>query len=191
MADYSAIPDAALVALLKKSDRQAFTEIYNRFKGALYVYACKIVKEEDLAEDLVQEIFISLWDKRETVVFKTTVSAYLFTAVRYKFFDWVDKQKVRDDYAASLQVFIDQGEWATDNLIAERELLNFVDQQIELLPEKMRAVFLLSYKDNLSFKEIGLRLKISDKTAQNQANTALKILRGKLGTFTVLLYIFH
>ncbi|MNL46445.1 RNA polymerase sigma factor FliA [compost metagenome] len=125
------------------------------------------------------------------MVFKTAVSSYLFTAVRYKFFDWVDKQKVRADYAASLQVFIDQGEWVTDNHIAERELLNFVDQQIELLPEKMRAVFLLSYKENLSFKEIGLRLKISNKTAQNQANTALKILREKLGTFAVLLYIFH
>ncbi|MNY53730.1 RNA polymerase sigma factor FliA [compost metagenome] len=98
---------------------------------------------------------------------------------------------MRADYAASLQVFIDQGEWVTDNHIAERELLNFVDQQIELLPEKMRAVFLLSYKENLSFKEIGLRLKISNKTAQNQANTALKILREKLGTFAVLLYIFH
>lgn len=191
MADYSAIPDAELVALLKKSDKSAFTEIYNRFKGALYVYACKIVKEEDLAEDLVQEIFISLWDKRETVVFKTAVSSYLFTAIRYKFFDWVDKQKVRADYAASLQVFIEQGEWVTDNHIAERELLSFVDQQIERLPEKMRAVFLLSYKENLSFKEIGLRLKISDKTAQNQANTALNILRAKLGTFAVLLFIFH
>lgn len=189
MAAYSTYTDQDLATLLKESDQVAFTEIYNRFKGELYVYAVKLVKDEDLAGDLVQEVLISLWDRREAIVFKSTVVAYLFTALRYKFFDWVDKQKVRTDYAASFQSFIDEGEWVTDNQIAEKELMEFIEQQIMQLPEKMRTVFLLSYKENLSYKEISERLNITEKTAHNQANNALKLLKLKLGMFAVLLFL--
>jgi RNA polymerase sigma-70 factor (family 1) len=191
MAGYSAYTDHELADLLKQGNQNAFTEIYQRYKGELYLYACKIVRDEDLAADLVQEVLISLWDRRTSVVFKTSVVAYLFTAIRYRFFDWVDKQKIRADYAASFQRYIDEGEWATDNQIAEKELLAFVDQQIEQLPEKMRAVFVLSYKENLSYKEIGERLNISEKTAHNQANNALKLLKLKLGLFAWILLFYH
>jgi RNA polymerase sigma-70 factor (ECF subfamily) len=188
MAGYSAYTDQELAALLNQ-DSAAFTEIYNRYKGELYVFALKLVKDEDLAADLVQEVLISLWDRRETIVFKSTIAAYLFKALRYKFFDWVDKQKVRTDYAASFQLFIDEGEWVTDNQIAEKELMAFVEQQIAQLPDKMRAVFLMSYKENLSYMEIGERLNITEKTAHNQANNALKILKVKLGMFAVLMFL--
>jgi RNA polymerase sigma-70 factor (ECF subfamily) len=189
MAAYSTLMDQELTALLREGDQYAFTEIYSRYKGELYVYACKIVKDEELAADLVQEILISLWDRREIVVFKTTIVAYLFTALRYKFFDWVDKQKVRTEYAASFQSFIEGGDWATDNHIAEKELMAFVEEQIEKLPEKMKAVFLMSYKENLSYKEIGLRLNITEKTAHNQTNSALKLLRAKIGVFALLVFL--
>lgn len=189
MAAYSTYSDEELRALLKQGDQLAFTELYNRFKGELYVYAVKLTNDEDLAGDLVQEVLISLWDRREVIVFKSTVVAYLFTALRYKFFDWVDKQKVRTDYAAAFQSFIDEGEWVTDNQVAEKELMEFIEQQILQLPEKMRAVFLLSYKENLSYKEISERLNITEKTAHNQANNALKLLKLKLGMFAILLFL--
>ena len=189
MSGYSSYTDQELAVCLKRGDQVAFTEIYHRYKGELYVYACKLVKDEDAAADLVQDILISIWDKRERLVLKTSMVAYLFTALRYRFFDLVDKQKVRTDYVASFQSFIDEGEWVTDNQIAEKELMAFVDQQIEALPEKMRKVFLMSYKENLSYKEIGDRLNISEKTAHNQANNALKILKLKLGMMALLLFL--
>lgn len=189
MLAYSAYTDQELAALLKGGDRLAFTEIYNRFKGELYVYAARLVKDEDLAGDLVQEVFISFWDRRQVIVFKSSIVAYLFTALRYKFFDWIDKQKVRTAYAASFQAFIEEGEWITDNQLAEKELMTFIEQQIMQLPEKMRAVFLLSYKENMSYKEISERLNITEKTAQNQANNALKLLKLKLGLYTLFLFL--
>ncbi|PTT02457.1 RNA polymerase subunit sigma-70 [Pedobacter sp. HMWF019] len=191
MVSYAALQDNQLISLLKEGDSASFTEIYNRYKGELYVYACKIVKDEELAADLVQEILISLWDRRETLVFKSSIVAYLFTALRYKFFDWIDKQKVRTDYAESFQLFIDEGDWVTDNQIAEKELMAFVEEQINKLPEKMKAVFLMSYKENLSYQEIGLRLNISEKTAHNQANNALRLLKSKIGAFALLLFLHH
>lgn len=189
MASYGTYTDQELIALLREGDRIAFTEIYNRHKRELFVYAVKLVKDEDLAGDLVQEVLISLWDRRAVVDLKGSMVAYLFTALRYRFFDWVDKQKVRTDYAASFQLFIDEGEWVTDNQIAEKELMAFIEEQIAQLPEKMRNVFLMSHKENLSYKEIGERLNITEKTAHNQANNALKLLKIKLGMLAVLVFL--
>lgn len=189
MAAYGFYTDQELITLLREGDRIAFTEIYNRHKRELFVYAVKLVKDEDLAGDLVQEVLISLWDRRGVVDLKGSIVAYLFTALRYRFFDWVDKQKVRTDYAASFQLFIDEGEWVTDNQIAEKELMAFVEEQIAQLPEKMRNVFLMSHKENLSYKEISERLNITEKTAHNQANNALKLLKIKLGMLAVLVFL--
>lgn len=189
MAAYGIYTDQKLTTLLKEGDPIAFTEIYNRHKRELLVYAVKLVKDEELAGDLVQDVLISLWDRRETVNLKGAIVAYLFTALRYKFFDWIDKQKVRSDYVASFQSFIDEGEWITDNQIAEKELMAFIEEQITKLPEKMRKVLLMSHKENLSYKEIAERLNITEKTAHNQANNALKLLKIKLGMFAVLLFL--
>lgn len=191
MAAYGIYTDQKLTTLLKEGDPIAFTEIYNRHKRELLLYAVKLVKDEELAGDLVQDVLISLWDRRETVNLKGAIVAYLFTALRYKFFDWIDKQKVRSDYVASFQSFIDEGEWITDNQIAEKELMAFIEEQIAKLPEKMRKVFLMSHKENLSYKEIAERLNITEKTAHNQANNALKLLKIKLGMFAVLLFLLQ
>jgi len=192
MGTYSSFSDAELTDLLKSGDRAAFTEIYVRYRGLLYIYACKIVKDDDIAEDLVHDIFIYLWDKRETINFKSSLSSYLYSGVRYKFFDLVDHQKVRADYVQGFQDFLDKGEYVTDNYILEKELSAIIEKEIGNLPAKMREVFLLSRKEHLSNKEIAERLDISEKTVKNQLSAAMKTLRVKLGLFTFLfLLIYH
>ncbi len=191
MVAYDSLSDTEITDLLKFGDQVAFTEIYNRFKGLLYIYACKITGDEDIAEDLVQDIFIYVWDKRETINFTTSISSYLYSAVRYRFFDLVDKQKVRADYVQALQLFIDQGEYLTDNYILEKELAATIEKEVSNLPAKMRAVFLLSRNKNMSNKEIAVQLDISEKTVKNQLSTALKTLKVKLGLFIFLLMLIH
>jgi RNA polymerase sigma-70 factor (family 1) len=191
MADYRSHTDVELTNLLKSGDQAAFTGIYERYKGLLYIYACKIVKDDDIAEDLVQEIFIYLWDKRQTINFNSSISSYLYSAVRYKFFDLVDHQKVRADYVQAFQEFLDQGEYVTDNYILEKELSALIEKEIANLPAKMREVFLLSRKENLSNQEIAERLDISEKTVKNQLSASLKLLRTKLGLFTFLYLLLH
>jgi RNA polymerase sigma-70 factor (ECF subfamily) len=188
---YNSIPDSELMDLLKADDQIAFTELYNRYKGLLYIYACKITKDDDIAEDLIQEIFINVWDKRQTNNFTSSISSYFYTAIRYKFFDLIDKQKVRADYVQTLQLFIEKGEPITDNYILEKELAATIEKEVYNLPEKMRNVFLMSRKENLSNKEIAERLQISDKTVRNQLSTALKTLKVKLGLLTFLLMLIH
>jgi len=191
MTEYNSLKDAELTDLLKSADTSAFTELYNRYKGLLYIYACKITKDEDIAEDLIQELFITLWDKRETINFTSSISSYLYTAVRYKFFDLVDKQKVRTDYIQAFKLFLDKGEHVTDNYILEKELAATIEKEISNLPAKMRKVFLLSRKENLTNREISERLDISEKTVKNQLSTALRTLKVKLGVLTFLWILIH
>lgn len=188
---YSKLNDIALADLLKKGDSAAFSMIYTRYRGLLYIYACKIVKDFDLAEDLVQEVFISIWDKRETIDFKTSISSYLYSAVRYKFFDFIDKQKVKSDYVQSLQLFLDKGEFLTDDYIAERELAALIEGEIARLPKKMREIFELSRQMNLKNTQIAEQLGLSEKTVRNQLSLAIKTLRSKLPMSTFVLLFFH
>ncbi|MDB5157992.1 MAG: polymerase subunit sigma-70 [Mucilaginibacter sp.] len=183
--------DVELAELLKSGNQLAFTELYNRYNGLIYIYACKITGDNDIAEDLVQELFVNLWDKRQIINFTSSVSSYLYAAVRYKFFDLVDKQKVRSDYAQNFQLFLDNGEHLTDNYILEKELANIIEKEIDKLPAKMRRVFLLSRKENLTNKQIAVHLDISEKTVKNQLSTALKTLKLKLGLVTFLLMLIH
>jgi len=86
---------------------------------------------------------------------------------------------------------LDSGENSTDSYIREKELAAIIEKEIYNLPSKMREIFLLSRKDNLSNNEIAARLDISEKTVRNQLSTALKTLKTKLGLATFLLLLIH
>ncbi|EHQ25934.1 RNA polymerase sigma factor [Mucilaginibacter paludis] len=189
MANYNLYTDQQLVSLLKDNDQVAYTEIYDRYQGLLYIYACKITKDESEAEDIVQEVFFYLWDKRAAILFNTSLSSYLYSAVRYKFFNLLDHKKVRANYVESLQRFIEIGNIEADYAIREKELTILIEKEISLLPIKMREVFELSRKAQLSHKEIAEKLRISEKTVKNQINNALKELRMKLGVMAFLLIL--
>ena len=190
MTTYSSYTDQELVALLKEGNVEAFTEIYNRFFKVLFLHAVKRLRDEDEARDLVQELFSTLWIKRETAATKTNLSNYLYTATRNGVFNFIARQKVAAKYMAHLPAQIDQGLCITDHLARERQLAVIIEKEIAGLPEKMKIIFELSRKDGLSYKQIAERLGISEETVKSQIKNALKQLRVKLGLIVYLLYIY-
>lgn len=173
---------------MQDGDKYAFEEIYERFNGLLYIYACKMVPDREDARDIVQEIFVYLWSNPDIKI-KSQLSAYLYTAVRYKIFDWLDKNKSRSNYLQSLENFVDQGDYVTDNYIREREFASLIEKEVALLPTKMRLIFEMSRRQHLSQKEIAEILHLSDKTVKKQMSNALKVLRLKLTSFLLLAVI--
>lgn len=188
MAAYSEIADVELVALLKQGDKEAYAEIYNRFKGILYIHAYRLLQDKEEAKDTVHEIFARLWTKREQLQLTIGLSAYLYAAVRNRIFDLIARKKVESEYLSSLQAFIRQDDFITDHLVREKELVAMIEREIAALPPKMREVFELSRKANLTHRQIAEQLDISEQTVKKQVNNALKTLRLKLGVFTYLLF---
>jgi RNA polymerase sigma-70 factor (family 1) len=190
MEEYTKLPDAVLVDLLKSGDPAAFTEIYDRYGRVLYVYAMNMVRDDAEAEDLVQEIFLSLWDHSERRDIKGTLSSYLYSAVRYKFLNLVSRRKVRSDYAESFQKVLDTGVQSTDDYINEKQLMSLIEQEVARLPDKMREVFELSRNAGLTHQQIAEELNISEKTVKSHIHHALKIFRSQFSAAAILLFLF-
>ncbi|WP_316747292.1 RNA polymerase sigma-70 factor [Pedobacter gandavensis] len=191
MLNYETISDNELAELLRSGDRGAFTEIYNRYKWLLHSHAFKWMQDREEAKDIVHELFATLWTKRESLSFPDNLSAYLYTAVRNRIFNVISHQKVASQYLNSLQAFIDEEQVATDHLVREKQMNLLIEKEIAALPVKMREVFELSRKEQLSHKEIATQLTLSEQTVRKHVQHALKILRVKLGLVVFLFLISH
>mgnify|MGYP003575295760 FL=1 len=188
MAGYRTHNDAELFALVKAGEDRAFAEIYDRYWELLFRHARRMVKDDNLAQDIVQDVFISLWDKIGQMDLRLSVSSYLYASVRNKILNLIERDKVRNNYLESMTAFISHGENITDHRVRERMLKEKIEHEVSLLPAKMKQVFEMSRKDNMSHKEIAETLSISDKTVKKQMSNAIKILRLRLGSLLSLIF---
>jgi len=169
--------DDELISLMSRSDREAFDQIYDRYWEKLFLFLAKVIKDEDEAKDLVQEIFVSLWIRREKLHTIHSLSAYLHTAAKYKGLTYIQANINKNNYLESLTEFLSQADYSPDQYQAAQELEETVARKVEELPSKMRIVYSLSRTEGLSHKQISERLEISDKTVKKQINNALNQIR--------------
>jgi RNA polymerase sigma-70 factor (ECF subfamily) len=174
MSRFRTLSDAELTDLLKSGDHVAFTEIYERYFGVLYLHALKMLKNEDEVEDILHELFTNLWLKANELTLQPTLSAYLYRATKNRVIDVFRSSRIRSSYLESLQTIIDAGSENTEETILANELAGRIEKEVARLPEKMREVFELSRKQQLSHKEIAEQLNISDKTVKNRSITRSK-----------------
>ncbi|MFC1226159.1 RNA polymerase sigma factor [Pedobacter sp. BG31] len=190
MGVYRSYSDSELAYLLTQGDDLAFTEIYNRFYGLLFIHASRRLNDEEEAKDVLHQLFESLWVKRMQVAPDGNLSAYLYTAVRNRVLDVFAHQKVENRYVDSLQDYIDQDHVLTDYMVREKQMARLIEQEIDALPPKMREIFILSRKENKSHKEIALELGLSELTVKTQVKKALRILKSRLGLVIYVAFLF-
>lgn len=166
-----------LIALMKQGRREAFNEIYERYWLKLYIAAVNRLKSKDDAKDIVQDLFISFWMKRDALIITSSLSSYLFTAIKYRVINHIQSNIVKRNYLDSLNEALVDYDNSTHEIISRNDLELFIDSKIAHLSPKVKEVFELSRKDNLSIKEIAEKLHTSDQTVKNQLSKALKILK--------------
>jgi RNA polymerase sigma-70 factor (ECF subfamily) len=191
MANYDPYTDHELVALLRQGDQLAYTEIFNRYNSLLFIHAFKKFPSSEEVKDIIQEVFTMLWNRRESFVLQTNLAGYLYTCIHHKILDLIAHQKTATKYMDSLQLFLQEENKSADHLVREKQLSAIIEREIAALPPKMREVFELSRKKQLSHKEIAKELSISEETVKSQVKNALKILRFKLNLFTFLLLLIN
>ncbi|WP_316822255.1 RNA polymerase sigma-70 factor [Pedobacter gandavensis] len=182
----TALSDVELISLLKQGNAAAYTVVYNRYFEELYLHAYNRLRDKEEAQDLLHELFATIWNKRAELQIKSSLAAYLYTAVRNRVMDVIAHQQVETKYISSLQYFMSHGYCVTDHQVRERQLAALIEKGIKDLPPKMREIFELSRKHEMSHKEIAVQLNLSEQTVRTQVKNALKILRVRLGMMLVL-----
>lgn len=165
------------------NNHKNFEQVFTGFYVNLCRFAYTYVKNEEMAEEVVQELFISLWEQRDRLEIKTSVRSFLYTSVRNRALNYIRNHKTRalheDDFAEHQ---VEQVDYII-NFCEREELQSLITEAIGELPDQCRTVFELSRNEGLSYKEIAEKLSVSPKTVENQMGIALKKLRGKLGPY--------
>jgi RNA polymerase sigma-70 factor (family 1) len=191
MVTYSTCTDDELSLLLKDGDQQAYAIIYDRYKFLLYAHAFKKLQDREEARDVVQEVFVKLWNKRAQIDPRSNLAGYLYTTLRNTILNLFAHKEVQTRYTNSMAVYFTQEYAPTDHKIRTCQLAELIDREIAALPAKMHQVFVLSRKANLNRKEISQQLGISEATVDRQIANALKLLRARLTLVAYLLVFFN
>jgi len=185
---YGSLDDCQLQALLKIGDRRAFTEIYDRLWEKLYQHAFRILQDRETAMDVLQEIFVWLWENRQTLKIRF-LEGYLKMAIRYKVANYLRHDKVKIQVLERVKLE-QETPWSEEEPFELKELKLVIDQFTAQLPRKCGEIFYLSRHEWLTNPEIAKKLQLSEKTVENQLTIALKKLRMHLAKNAHLLLFF-
>ncbi|EHQ30081.1 RNA polymerase sigma factor [Mucilaginibacter paludis] len=191
LAPVSTLSDHDLISLVRQGSEAAFKEVYLRYDSLLYIYAYKKLQNKAEAQDVVQEVFITLWNSRETFILKSTLSGFLYKSVLNKVFNIFKHQHIIQQYISSGEHFIETDSAETDYLVREKDIAALIEKEIAAMPPRMREIYELKRKEFLSTKEIAARLQISEMTVSTQMKRALKLLKLKLGVVIYIVYVLH
>lgn len=185
------IESRQLLQRLQQGDRDAFDLIFKSYWVPLLIYLSKLVKERSDAEDLLQNIFVNVWNKAQSAEIQH-LQTWLYGAARKSALFYHRTQSNQKKLISSILDYIQEEGFSLIDQQQGKELQVIIDREIDQLPPKMREVFLLSRNEQLSYKEIAERLHISDQTVKKQVSNALNLLRASLkkqGIYMILLLI--
>ncbi|HJT74136.1 MAG TPA: RNA polymerase sigma-70 factor [Chitinophaga sp.] len=177
------LTDDILLRLLKASDEKAFRVLYERYWKRLFAVACYKLKNREAAEEIVQNIFVSLWEKRADLQIEKP-EEYLFTAVKYKVINYVESLLVRQAGQKQMSGAITDA--STEDTIIINDLHNAIQQALSCLPPKTREVFTLSRFEKYSVKDIAQHLNLTEKAVEYHITRSLKQMRISLKDFIVI-----
>jgi RNA polymerase sigma-70 factor, ECF subfamily len=166
-----------LILKLKGGDRASFNKIYETFWSKLYLSARGKLRSEEDAQDMVQEVFIALWNQRAELEDDIYLEAYLHILLKNKIFNFFRKNASHQKYRDYLELFTEIYQIYSDDTIEIKEMQQVIHAAQESMPDKMRLIFEMSRWDELSNKEIAFKLSLSEQTIKNQISTALQIIR--------------
>lgn len=185
--NYNKLTDIRLVQLLKVGDERAYRILFDRYKELLFRHALRMTNDIELSKDIIQEVFLMLWNKRSSLQKESSLESYLYKTTRNKILDYFSHQNIVEKHREHIQQYQNEAFWYTDDYLLEKELATLIAEEKEKLSPKTRIAFELNREQGYSYKEISELLSISEKTVKKQVHNALRILRTK---FNRILFLF-
>jgi RNA polymerase sigma-70 factor (family 1) len=171
--------DEMLLAALSRGDSAAFIEIYNLYWYRVFSVAYKRIRNKEIAKELTQDLFLKLWEKRETLK-PQKIENYLFVAIKNAVIDHIDSGLVEGKYLDHYKAFGETNCNTTQNIVAFEDLSGTIEKGLAELPAKSQQVFRLGRLDNWSTNEIAQHLNLSEKTVGYHLTKSLKFMRSYL-----------
>lgn len=172
--------DLFLFQQIKNGDLSSYETIFKKYYEGLYRFAFSYVRDGVMAEEMAQEVFLYVWEKRTQIEIQTTLKTYLYSAVKNKCLNYirleVPKQQSMVDVSEVMLSVMDKSRDDGDN----EKLKGYIQNKIDALPKKCRRIFIMSRNAGLTYEEIAEELNLSKKTVENQMRIALKKLRESL-----------
>ncbi len=184
-----AVSEMQLIENFIQGDRSSFTTIYKKYWYKLFLIAQRRLNDKAVSEELVQEIFVQLWEKRESLQIQS-LENYLVRAAKYAVIDYIRTQIVKNNYIHYYRSFIEQEDLQTENIVAVNDLTSLMEKGLKTLPEKSQEVFRLSRMENWPVTKIATHLQLSEKGVEYHITKSIKTLRIYLKDFVVILLAF-
>ncbi|WP_106830813.1 RNA polymerase sigma-70 factor [Parabacteroides pacaensis] len=171
--------DKSLLIALKQGDREAFATLYKQYWSQVYNFSRLYLTTRESAEEVVQEVFIKVWETRHFIRESDNFKGFLFIITRNLIFNQSRKHFNEEFYRLTVLSALEES-YDIEGEIDARNLREYIDLLIEELPPQRRLVFNLSRKEYKSYKEIAQQLNISEKTVERHINEAIKFLKKNL-----------
>lgn len=175
---------------IQKGDNGAYEMVFRQYYRPLAAYAFRFLGDLSNSENIVQDVFLRLWQKRKEIMIASSLQNYLFRSVKNHCINYIEHEKVKTGYQAMV-IGNETGRNEYSEFFLEFGLKEKIDAAIAALPEKRREIFLLAREEGLKYREIAERLNISVKTVEAQMTLSLKQLRGSLKQFEELVKFFE
>lgn len=166
-----------LLAMVATGNRQAFTQLYSTHLNNLYRYIFLFTKSKEETEEILQEIFIKIWENREKLPEVDSVKNYLFRIAKNKLLDKIRHLQIRQRVLSEIKKNKGYSETTTSDQCTYREYYRLVQQAIEKLPPRRKLIFRLNVENGLSQDEIAVQLNISKSVVQKQVYSASHFVR--------------
>jgi RNA polymerase sigma-70 factor, ECF subfamily len=190
MRDLILYSDEELMRQIKADNMFAFDVLYKKYCKRVYKFGNSILKSPEESENLMQDVFLSLWENRHKVEKDSSIKSYIFT-IAYNSAISVIRKKAKEsqfvEYLKSLQEIIIE---PVNVELEYNELTKKLDEIVKALPQRQKEVYLMHNIDGLKYSEIAERLNISVNTIENHMSRALKTIREKLGNYSVIAILF-
>lgn len=174
------LDDISLFEKIQTGNKESFDVLFKKYFTPLCRYTVQFVNDFSIAEELVQDVFISFWNQREEIKISNSIASYLFTSVRYRSYTHFKKETSRKENEKIFCEGLENDESAENDDNDFYEIAVVINKAIEELPDKCREIFVLSRQKKLTYKQISEELNISVKTVENQMGIAFKKLRSSL-----------
>ncbi len=183
------IKEQILVQRLKDGDRTAFELLFHFYYPGLVIYSTQFMTDRSTAEEIVQDFFVRLWEKRQNIHSADSLKSYFFTSIRNSSLNYLKHKKIESGYINEITELSNNNLLYDPDLYIVSELQEKIDSAINDLPKRCKEIFVMSRFKGLSNDEIATELSLSKRTVETQISNAIKILRVELKEYLEILIL--